>query len=183
VLCVGERRIVGGRTLESVCGVLSTARSTPAHIDAVERRVRRRTLLADFLVLGVWHTLGVPMREDCRHFGSRTYDDGEVARFCVLDLAPEAPWRCPENCPQYERTVIDATFVRGSLAPTEVEDEPEEKAEDIEDLLDDAEMIVDAAEPAALADLDGARGRDRKWWQLWKRARPDDGDDWHLSSR
>jgi len=125
----------------------------------------------------------VPRREDCRHFESRTYDDGEVARFCVLDLAPEAPWRCPENCPRYEQTVIDATFAQGSLARTEVEDEPEEKPEDIEDLLDDAEMIVADAEPAALAELDAARKARRKWWQPWKRARPDDGDDWHLSSR
>ena len=37
----------------------------------------------------------MPMREECKHFQSRTYDSGEVARFCVLDLAPEAPWKCP----------------------------------------------------------------------------------------
>jgi hypothetical protein len=30
----------------------------------------------------------VPMREECKHFQSRTYASGEVARFCVLDLAP-----------------------------------------------------------------------------------------------
>ena len=41
----------------------------------------------------------MPMREECKHFQSRTYSSGEVARFCELDLAPEAPWRCPENCP------------------------------------------------------------------------------------
>ncbi len=123
------------------------------------------------------------MREDCRHFASRLYDDGEAARFCVLDLAPEAPWRCPENCAQYEQTVIDGTFVQGSLERPEVEDEPDEKAEDIEDLLDDAETIVDAAEPATLADLDKTQ-RSRKWWQRGKnRVRPDDGDDWPLSNR
>ena len=55
------------------------------------------------------------MREDCRHFESRTYEGGEVARFCVLDLAPEAPWRCPENCPSYERSVIDPTFETAAL--------------------------------------------------------------------
>ena len=42
------------------------------------------------------------MREDCRHFESRTYDSGETARFCVLGLAPEAPWRCPDDCSRYE---------------------------------------------------------------------------------
>ena len=124
------------------------------------------------------------MREDCRHFASRTYDDGEVARFCVLDLAPEAPWRCPENCAHYEKTLIDPTFVQGSLAPTEVESEPEEQGEAIGDLLDDAERIIDEAEPAVLRELDGAQGRRRKWWAPWKRTPPDDGDDdWHLSNR
>jgi hypothetical protein len=121
------------------------------------------------------------MREDCRHFASRTYDSGETARFCVLDLAPEAPWRCPENCPSYEKTMIDGTFVAGTLAPSAVEDEPDEAPEAIEDLLDDAERIVDDAEPDVLRGVRPA-GR-RKWWQPWKRERPDDGDDWHLSNR
>jgi hypothetical protein len=93
------------------------------------------------------------MREDCRHFASRTYDSGETARFCVLDLAPEAPWRCPENCPSYEKTMIDGTFVAGTLAPSAVEDEPDEAPEAIEDLLDDAERIVDDAEPDVLRQL------------------------------
>jgi hypothetical protein len=123
----------------------------------------------------------MPMREDCRHFAGRTYD-GETARFCVLDLAPEAPWRCPEDCPHYVRTVIDATFVEGSLAPTEVEAEPDEPGEAIEDLLDDAERIVDEAEPSVLRDLDAAKSRRRKWRPPWKRTPPDD-EDWHLSSR
>src|SRR5438105_14442285 len=126
----------------------------------------------------------MPMREDCRHFESRTYgDDGEVARFCVLDLAPEAPWRCPENCPQYERTVIDATFVQGSFARPAVEDEPDEPSEAIEDLLDDAERIIDEAEPDVERPVEDQRRGRRTWWQPWKRKRPDGGDDWHLSSR
>ena len=123
------------------------------------------------------------MREDCRHFASRLYDDGEAARFCVLDLAPEAPWRCPENCPQYQRSVIDSSFEQGSLARTRVEDEPDEKPEDVEDLLDDAEMIVAAAEPAALADLDNTGRAGRKWWKVGRRKPRDDGEDWHLSNR
>ena len=123
------------------------------------------------------------MREDCRHFGSRSYDDGEVARFCVLDLAPEAPWRCPENCASYERTLIDATFVQGTLTHPGVEDEPDEAPEAIADLLDDAERIVDEAEPNVLRELDEQQHRTRRsWWRRGKR-KPDDGDDWHLSQR
>ncbi len=114
------------------------------------------------------------MREDCRHFESRTYPGGEVARFCVLDLAPEAPWRCPENCAQFERTLIDGSFVAGSLTRPEVEPEPDESPEAIQDVLDDAEMIVEAAEPEALREL-GRTSNGRKWWQFWKRGRGDDG--------
>ena len=127
------------------------------------------------------------MREDCRHFESRTYPGGEVARFCTLDLAPEAPWRCPDDCAQYERTLIDGSFVTSPLGRSEVEPEPDEKPEDIQDLLDDAEMIVDAAEPEVLKDLDRGGGGGRKRWQFWKHgAGPDQGDDgesWRLSNR
>ena len=45
----------------------------------------------------------VPMREECKHFQSRSYATGEVVRFCELDLAPEAPWRCPDGCASYDR--------------------------------------------------------------------------------
>ena len=64
------------------------------------------------------------MREECTHFQSRTYASGEAARFCVLDLAPEAPWRCPENCPSYHRRMADVGWVHGSLVEPALEDEP-----------------------------------------------------------
>ncbi len=124
------------------------------------------------------------MREDCRHFASRTYDDGEAARFCVLDLAPEAPWRCPADCARYERTAIDGTFVQVSLARPPVEDEPDESAEAIGDVLDDAEQIVDDAEADVLRELEHDQPkRKRSWWSRRRGRGPDDGDDWHLSQR
>jgi hypothetical protein len=64
-----------------------------------------------------------------------------------------------------------------------VEDEPDEPSEAIEDLLDDAERIVDEAEPDVVRQLEDERRSRRKWWQPWKRTRPEGGDDWHLSSR
>jgi hypothetical protein len=102
-----------------------------------------------------------------------------------LDLAPEQPWRCPANCASYEPTAIDATFTQGSLARPAVEEEPDETPEAIEDLLDDAEQIIDEAEPEVLRELDaGQPSVSRKWWRPWKRGRRrDGGDDWHLSSR
>jgi hypothetical protein len=124
------------------------------------------------------------MREDCRHFQSRTYDDGEVARLCVLNLAPEAPWRCPENCPKYELDIIDGTFVTGSLVRPAVENEPDEPQGDVADILDEADAIVNEAGPAILAEVEAEREASRKWWQVWKRGRPpEDGGDFRLSSR
>ena len=127
----------------------------------------------------------MPMREDCVHYESRAYDDdGEVARFCTLGLAPEAPWRCPEHCPRYERiTLLTGDMDAGSLALTPpVEDEPDGSPEAIAEVLADAEAIVNAAEPEALAEVDGAANRRRPWWRRRRRG-PDDGDDFHLSNR
>jgi len=124
------------------------------------------------------------MREDCCHYETRTYDDGEVARFCTLDLAPEAPWRCPAECHRYERIMmIGSDFEKGSLAhPPPVEAEPDDPVEDIVGVLDDAEDIVNAAIPTVVDDLD----RERKpWWRRLGRRHqgPDDGGDFRLSSR
>lgn len=99
------------------------------------------------------------MREECKHFQSRTYSSGEVARFCVLDLAPEAPWRCPDNCPRYQRRLADAGWQHGKLVDPAVEDEPEEPPGDIASLLQAAETVVDAATPEALEE---ARERERR---------------------
>lgn len=94
----------------------------------------------------------MPMREECKHFQSRTYASGEVARFCTLDLAPEAPWRCPDDCPRYERRLADAAWSHGSLVEPALEDEPDEPGPGIAELLDEAEDIVTAIVPDALAE-------------------------------
>ena len=49
----------------------------------------------------------MPMREECKNFESRTYANGETVRKCNLDLAPDAPWRCPDPCEGYERRLAD----------------------------------------------------------------------------
>lgn len=120
------------------------------------------------------------MREDCRHFQSRTYDDGEVARFCELGLAPEAPWRCPEDCSRYETDIGVGTFVTGSLVPPAVEDEPEGDPAEIAGLLDSAEEVVNAAGAEIVEDVERQRSG-RRWWQVWRRGGGDDG--FHLSQR
>jgi hypothetical protein len=124
------------------------------------------------------------MREDCRHFESRTYEGGEVARFCVLDLAPEAPWRCPDDCPAYELSVIDWKFETAEISRPQVEDEPQASVDDIEAVLADAEAIVEDAEPVAIRAVEQSEGSTRKRgrWRFGKR-RPDEGDDSGLSDR
>src|SRR5438445_6926244 len=119
------------------------------------------------------------MREDCRHFESRTYDSGETARFCVLGLAPEAPWRCPDDCSRYEPSLIDGTFERAELTRPPVEDEPESAPDDVEGVLADAESIVEHAEAGALREVAGRERR--RWWRRGRRP-PDDGDS-RLSNR
>jgi hypothetical protein len=105
----------------------------------------------------------MPMREHCKHFQSRTYQSGEVARFCVLDLAPEAPWRCPDECPKYERRMADVGWDLGGLVRPKVPDEPDliELNDDAAALLDEAEDILYAAGPEILADVERQRVKDR----------------------
>jgi len=126
----------------------------------------------------------MPMREDCRHFESRVYDSGEAARFCVLGLAPEQPWRCPGDCAHYERSVIDTSFDTAELARPPVEDEPDDTPDNIEGVLADAEAIVEHEEFAALREIEEADASSsrRHWWSR-RKGTPPDGDDFGLSSR
>ena len=112
----------------------------------------------------------MPMREECKHFQSRTYADGETARFCVLDLAPEAPWRCPDNCPRYERRLADAGWTHGTLVDPPVEEEPPFDPTTSR-LLDEAENIVNAAGPQIVAAEEKRRHAitGSGWWQRFGR--------------
>lgn len=120
------------------------------------------------------------MRENCRHFQSRTYDTGEVARFCVLNLAPEAPWRCPTDCSSFQADIIDGSFVVGSLQRPDVEAEPDEPAEDVAGILAEAGAIVTAAGPEILREVEQER-QGRRWWKVWRRR--DGGEGFRLSDR
>ena len=112
----------------------------------------------------------MPMREDCKHYQSRSYSNGETARFCVLDLAPEAPWRCPDDCSRYECRLVNSGFTYGSLSKTPpIPELPGELPPNIAELLDNAEDIVNAVVPELLAEqrrLENASKNKRRWfWQ------------------
>lgn len=106
------------------------------------------------------------MRQDCKHFESRTYANGETVRKCDLDLAPEAPWRCPDDCPAFQKRLADVNWSHGSLVTPETPDEPLD-ALDREDgsvakLLDEAESIINSIGPETLADLEDEYGGRRR---------------------
>lgn len=46
------------------------------------------------------------VREDCRHYSSRSVPGGDVVQRCRLDANETAPFACPEHCLFFERRPI-----------------------------------------------------------------------------
>ncbi len=105
----------------------------------------------------------MPMRQDCKYFESRSYPNGETVRKCDLDLAPEAPWRCPDDCSAYERRLVDVNWSHGTLVTPPTPEAPSSVGSDdsIGALLDAAEDIVNEAGPRVLAELEKEKSRRR----------------------
>jgi hypothetical protein len=117
------------------------------------------------------------MRQDCKHFESRTYPNGETVRKCDLDLAPEAPWRCPADCPKYQRRMADVNWAHGTLVTPETPDEPlgalDRDDGSVARLLDEAEDIVNSAGPEIMAEVVAERNREATpRWRRWFRRNP-----------
>ncbi|MGH9120247.1 MAG: hypothetical protein ACRD0A_20990 [Acidimicrobiales bacterium] len=106
----------------------------------------------------------MPMRQDCKNFESRTYPNGETVRKCNLDLAPEAPWRCPENCPAFERRLADVNWSHGTLVtpPTPPEPPGVGQGDHVARVLDEAEEIINSVGPQVLAEVEAERGNKRR---------------------
>jgi hypothetical protein len=120
----------------------------------------------------------MPMRQDCKYFESRTYPNGDTVRKCDLDLAPEAPWRCPAECPKFTRRMVDVNWSHGTLVTPETPDEPASLGDgdnSVARLLDEAEDIINAAGPSILADVQAERARAGlpRWKRMFKRRRKD----------
>ncbi len=95
------------------------------------------------------------MRTECKNFESRSYPNGDTVRKCNLDLAPDAPWRCPDNCARYERRLADVAWTHGTLVVPPTPPEPA----GLDDgsaaaLLDEAEAILNAAVPTIRAEVE-----------------------------
>ncbi len=103
------------------------------------------------------------MRTDCKHFVSRSYAGGDTVRKCNLDLAPDAPWRCPDGCTAFERRMIDVAWAHGSLVPPATPVAPASLDDGTAAaILDEAEAIVNAAMGDVLADLNDKRKNKKK---------------------
>lgn len=114
------------------------------------------------------------MRQDCKQFESRTYPNGETVRKCNLDLAPEAPWRCPEDCPKYERRLVDVNWSHGSLVTPKTPDEPvdlDKYGDDVAALLDEAEDVINSVGPEVLADYQREQAKGGRFRKIFRRRR------------
>ncbi len=105
----------------------------------------------------------MPMRQECKQFESRTYPNGETVRKCNLDLAPDAPWRCPDHCPKFERR-MDAGWTYGTMVPPMTPEEPVSVADGTaSQVLDEAEDHLNAVGDQVMAEvLAEQRERDRR---------------------
>lgn len=110
------------------------------------------------------------MRHDCRHFESRTYANGETVRKCNLDLAPEAPWRCPEPCAKFDRR-IDVGWTYGSMvAPSAPVEPPGLGDGSAAAVLDEAEEVVNSIGARVLAEFAAEQeARTGRWRRLFRR--------------
>ena len=111
----------------------------------------------------------MPMRVNCKHYETRTYGTGETVHMCRLDLAPEAPWRCPDECVGFEQRVFDAGWTHGSLARKALPDDPPRLDADTASLLDQAEDIVNSVGREVLDDVGRLRSREGDDRPRWKR--------------
>ena len=96
----------------------------------------------------------MPMREECKNFESRTYANGETVRKCNLDLAPDAPWRCPDPCSGYERRLADVNWSHGTLVtPASPAEPPGLDDGSAAAVLDEAEDIINSVGPEMVAEI------------------------------
>ena len=105
----------------------------------------------------------MPMRTECKNFESRSYPNGDTVRKCNLDLAPDAPWRCPDGCTAYERRLADVAWTHGTLVVPPTPPEPA----GLDDgsaaaVLDAAEDILNGAGPSIRADVEAQRVAEAK---------------------
>ncbi len=65
---------------------------------------------------------GMGVRQDCRHYSTRSTPGGDQVQRCRVDANETAPFACPEGCLFFEpRSITDAGWQRFGSG----DDEPE----------------------------------------------------------
>lgn len=111
------------------------------------------------------------MREDCKFFQRRISRSGDPVSFCALDLAPEAPWRCPEDCRRYEKVMGGRD---GVAAPAGGRRDYEPLSASAAGVLGSAEEIIGRLAPELEAEEQrqekARRLSEDKWWNRLRRS-------------
>jgi hypothetical protein len=109
----------------------------------------------------------MPMRTECRNFESRTYANGDTVRKCNLDLAPDAPWRCPDNCPEYGMRIGIGWTTGSVVAPATPPEPPGLDDGSAAAVLDEAEELLNSVGAKVLAEVQAERAREqgRRGWK------------------
>jgi hypothetical protein len=115
------------------------------------------------------------MRQDCKYFESRTYANGDTVRKCDLDLAPEAPWRCPADCPKFAPRLVDVNWKHGTLVTPPTPQEPL-NALDRDDgsvaaVLDEAEDHLNEVGARVLAEMQAEQAKGGRLKRIFRRKR------------
>jgi hypothetical protein len=63
----------------------------------------------------------VPVRQDCRHYSTRSTPGGDAVQRCRVGANDEAPFACPEHCLFFEPRSVTST---GWVSPSTGEDDP-----------------------------------------------------------
>ena len=105
----------------------------------------------------------MPMRTECKHFESRSYSNGDAMRRCRLDLAPDAPWRCPDNCAKFDHRAVDIGWAHSTVVPTTIPNEPSSVADGTAaSVLDEAEAIINAMATDIAAEIKEKQNKKKK---------------------
>jgi len=105
------------------------------------------------------------MRHDCKYFSSRTFGGGDTVHRCELDVAPEAPWRCPDDCALFEKRLMDVGWDLGAMAVPPAAPEPaalDADPDDVAALMADLEEIVDGAAGDARVEAEQAFAKEQR---------------------
>ena len=103
------------------------------------------------------------MRTECKHFESRTYSNGDAMRRCRLDLAPDAPWRCPDACEKFDHRAVDIGWAHGTIVPNVTPVEPTSvKDGTAASVLSEAEAIINAMATDIAAEIKEKQNKKKK---------------------